>query len=222
MGVWNGITSLVESFSYLIAPPYCFSCSVFITTRAPLCIACLETISPIVSKTIEITPSFSMTVHAVSAYTNPVKKLILAKGSRNRTASRMVGQLMVQQLSPALQQGDFYVPVPIYWTRYAFRGYNQAEEMASVLARHNRIPLVSLVQRRVNTVPQAELSSVNRVDNVKRAFVVRGVDYTPYYGKHLIIVDDLCTTGSTLQEVARALLVVRPRAITALVGARVI
>jgi predicted amidophosphoribosyltransferase len=75
-------------------PSLCAYCKCFLSTTDVFCDACKRKVFPIVSKEIDVTPSFSMKVFAVSDYKDPLKKLILAKGWADTVASYQMGQLM--------------------------------------------------------------------------------------------------------------------------------
>ena len=112
--------------------------------------------------------------------------------------------------------------MPLHWSRYARRGFNQAEEMARVMAHNKSIPMVKLVKRVKKTKFQAGLSAPQRQSNVQEAFELTEQNIERYRNKHLVLVDDLLTTGSTIKATARVLLQVKPSAITVVVAARVV
>lgn len=91
--------------------------------------------------------------------------------------------------------------VPMHKSRRAKRGYNQAELLASDLAEWVDIPCVPLLQKTVKTVNQARLSRDERMENLKDTFAP--TDET--VPEHVILVDDVMTTGSTVNECARVL-----------------
>jgi ComF family protein len=99
---------------------------------------------------------------------------------------------------------DAIVPVPLHWRRYQYRGFNQAIELAQPVAREFDLPIITRVLRRVrHTLPQVDLSPEERVKNIEGAFVVRHPERIA--GKRLLLVDDVYTTGATLNECARVL-----------------
>lgn len=95
------------------------------------------------------------------------------------------------------------VPVPLHKRRYAERGFNQAEEIGNILARGLDLPLEKILIRKKSTKQQAKLQKQERMENIKEAFVVR--QKSTLKGKHILLVDDVFTTGSTLDECARVL-----------------
>lgn len=203
-----------------IMPSLCAYCKKFLSTADIFCGDCKYKIIPVVSKQIDVTPSFSMTVFAVSDYKDPLKKLIVAKSWSDALASYQIGQLMWQYLPLEQLDYDVIVPIPLHWTRYASRGFNQADEIAKVLQKKKNVPLCHLLKRVKKTVFQSSLVSSLRVQNLKDAFVLNGKH--DYAGKHILLIDDLMTTGSTLQAAAKILLQLKPRKITVAVCCRVV
>ena len=101
-------------------------------------------------------------------------------------------------------ENSFLVPVPMEIKKMKDRGYNQAEELAKELSKMLNIPLISnnLVKIK-KTLPQMELSAKERQENLKDAFLVMNAEEIK--GKKIFLVDDVYTTGSTMEECARVL-----------------
>jgi ComF family protein len=102
---------------------------------------------------------------------------------------------------PVLQAADVVVPVPLHRWREGERGFNQAEEVARIVAARCGVPLRRLLVRRRATQWQTDLEESERRANVRDAFAVRG---DARYARVLLI-DDVVTTGNTLAECARTL-----------------
>jgi ComF family protein len=99
---------------------------------------------------------------------------------------------------------DMIAPVPLSARRLAERGYNQAWEIARPLARAlELIAQPQLVRRIIDTAPQAQLNKQARRSNMRRAFAVSSP--STVRGLHIAIVDDVMTSGATLDQVAQAL-----------------
>lgn len=207
----------------LISPPRCLTCACMLSGHTmPLCNTCMERIQPVVSMQFQITPLYAMTVLACSDYTFPLARLIRAKAYSNYPASRALGHLIWHLTAIAELPVDVLVPVPLHWTRYAVRGYNQAYEIACVLASYKKIPVVSLVHRTSATHFQYRLSRSTRQENVQAAFSLNATEAAVYYNKHIVIVDDLMTSGATLRAVAHQLIPLKPASLTAVVACRVV
>ncbi|MCR5279998.1 MAG: ComF family protein [Lachnospiraceae bacterium] len=98
---------------------------------------------------------------------------------------------------------DALVPVPLHKKRLIKRGYNQAKLLAEEISRHTGIPVYAdLVARIKNTVPQKTFDRKHRVNNLKNAFIVRE---NVVKLDTVIIVDDIFTTGSTIDSLSEAL-----------------
>jgi ComF family protein len=206
----------------LVLPSICAYCKIFLSEQAIFCLACKNTIFPIVSKKIDITPTISVTVFALSDYKDPLKKLILAKGWSDTLASYQMGQLLSEL--PSLQQldCDVVVPIPLHWTRYAWRGFNQAQEIARVIHKKKNIPMIFALKRVKKTAFQSTLVANMRVENLKEAFELHSVKAQDFKNKHILLVDDLMTTGSTIRSAVKKLLLLKPRKITVAVICRVV
>jgi len=98
---------------------------------------------------------------------------------------------------------DLIIPVPLHWRRRRKRGYNQAEVLARHLGRLSGIPVdTETVVRKQDTKPQKQLSDKERKKNLQEAFVVTRQWTTP---KRILLIDDIYTTGSTIDGIAKLL-----------------
>lgn len=143
-------------------------------------------------------------IDAAFHYAYPVDGLIRGLKFQGRLwAAACLGELMARPLlGETRPQLDAIVPVPLHPWRRAWRGYNQAEELARPLAAAVDLPvLATLVQRRRPTPPQTLLNRAQRRRNLRNAFRVCG----EVGGLRLALVDDVVTTGATVGELARAL-----------------
>ncbi len=219
---WALTSGIYNAALDIVAPPLCAGCKIFLRDRTIVCTQCREAISPVVSITMPIAGSYGLKVFAISSYADPIKSLILGKSWSNVIASTQLGQLMWELTPIRYVQFDCIVPVPLHWMRFAKRGYNQAEEMANVIARMSGKNVQHMVKRAKRTEFQSALELPKRVLNVEDAFTLHAARAELYKGKHLLIVDDLLTTGATLRATARELIKVRPASLTAVVAARVV
>jgi ComF family protein len=114
----------------------------------------------------------------------------------------MLGETFAAQLSQP--PPEVIIPVPMHWTRRAWRGTNSPHTVAGRLAARLEIPLAThLLVRSRRTAPQAALSPNKRRANVRGAFRVRFHRDLP--GARVLLVDDIMTTGATLNEAAKVL-----------------
>ena len=101
---------------------------------------------------------------------------------------------------------DLLTAVPLGPRRLTERGFNQALEIAKPLSRLLSIPLQpTLIKRQYDTLQQAKLSPQERRQNLRKAFIVAPQALAQIHGRHIGIVDDVMTTGETLNELARTL-----------------
>lgn len=97
---------------------------------------------------------------------------------------------------------DFIVPVPLHHLKRAERGYNQSDFIAKGIKSVSRIPVMSsLIKRKRFTETQTNLTLVERKENVRDAFGLKAGD--KFTGKHILLLDDVITTGATISECGR-------------------
>lgn len=234
------MSSILQHLATIIAPPYCSYCKEYLSARKPLCSTCYNHAVAILPTTLKINASHSITIYARSEYKDPLRSLVLAKGKSQYLASTQLAEIMLDM--PFLTTPiDYFIPVPLHWTRYASRGYNQAEVIAQALGNSLSIPVISCVKRIQKTHQQSTCRSVQeRANNVEKAFAIKSsffsknlpTIFTPNFllkntdpsifeNKHIVLVDDLMTTGATLSAVAKILLPFKPARISAVVACRV-
>lgn len=104
-------------------------------------------------------------------------------------------------LPPLEQQPDLIIPVPLHDNRLKSRGFNQAEEIARYLGKKLQIPIANKRCRRIKDTPtQTGLTAAERRKNLRGAFQMKH----SLEGQHIVIIDDVMTTGQTMLEVAKA------------------
>ena len=139
-------------------------------------------------------------------YDDGSKNLILSFKFMDKTENaKVLGRWLFNAGKDIWNQGaDVLIPIPLHYTRLLRRRYNQ-----SALLCHELSPLCGLpveytaVERHRKTRPQVEFSGHARIKNVKNAFRIRHPERIR--GKHIVLVDDVMTTGSTLKECALVL-----------------
>lgn len=139
--------------------------------------------------------------------TDPVGRLIQALKYNYVEAALDPFEYLVKDFvarHPALFASiEAIVPVPLHARRYAERGFNQAELIATKVAEALHKPMIPLLRRDKHTAQQAKLNKVERQKNVHLAFVTDTKIKNAY--RSVLLVDDVFTTGSTMQECTRAL-----------------
>jgi ComF family protein len=116
--------------------------------------------------------------------------------------------------------GDLLVPVPVHASRRRERGYDQAELIAAAAGRALRLPMLPAVERTRATTAQYRLDRRHRAANVATAFAVRPGYVARVAGRHVVLVDDVVTTGATLSASAGALLLAGAASVAAVTVAR--
>jgi len=104
---------------------------------------------------------------------------------------------------------DAIVPVPLHWKRYWARGYNQAETIGQGIAKRLNVPILNLLSRTKHTQSQTTLTMDNKSKNVMNAFKIRKEPSLMAKKQgitHVLLIDDVCTTGATLSACATPLL----------------
>jgi ComF family protein len=184
---------LWQALDFLYGPS-CFSCGIPLpeaTAPVSTCPACLAR-----------KPHYRY-MRAALAYDDMSKPMVLGmKHGARKDGVAVFANWMVEAATHACE-ADLIVPVPLHWTRLWARGYNQAGWLAQAIARHLNKPYGPLaIVRKRRTPSQNGLSFAGRTRNVAGAFAVA----QDVSGKHILLVDDVYTTGATLNACAKALL----------------
>lgn len=202
-----------------IAPPFCFYCHTMLEDRPALCSYCKSLLRIVPSFQVSLTALMGMTVFAYAAYDEPLKTFILAKNSGNSFAAQQLGILMAENMPLPTIICDVLVPIPLHWTRYAQRGFNQAEVIARTLGSKLKKPVVTALKRVKRTRFQSAVQGHERFHNVQEAFKL-GTGAQDLMGKHVVLIDDLVTTGATLAAAGKVLIEAGVCSLTALVACK--
>lgn len=208
---------MIQSLLDFFMPAHCILCSERGFENRDLCRACYEELSkntprcgqcardfegdfcPICAKK---PPAFDETL-APFLHRGAIRYLIIQlKFHAHYPSARLLGNLLADYLQKTAQLPDCIIPVPLHKNRYRERGFNQSIEIARVLAKRLNVPLdLNSCTRSRDTVHQVGLNAVQRNENIKNAFAVSAA----FQAKHVALVDDVMTTGSTVHELALAL-----------------
>jgi ComF family protein len=151
---------------------------------------------------------------SIGPYEGTLRDILHAlKYERRRSLARPLAGRMIEAGADVLRGADAVVPVPLHFTRHYARGFNQAAE----LARYLGVDVVHALRRVRSTVTQTDLPESRRYHNVHGAFAARRA--VPR-GCVLVVVDDVSTTGATLDACARVLLAAGAREVRGLTAAR--
>jgi len=187
----------VESIPF-IAHPYCLRCGKpFLTQndRDHVCGTCL-THDP-----------YLTIVRALGIYEGSLGTIVHLLKYKQKFAIEGILALLLDVYRDSdidFRSYDCLIPVPLHRSRLRQRGFNQAVILANVLRKKHNVPLQRLaLQRTVATPPQVRLQGKERMKNVHNAFRVR--DAAMVDNKSILLLDDVYTTGATLNECARVL-----------------
>ena len=161
---------MLKKLTTLFYPSFCRSCNILIPQDYIFCSNCDGKIKPIVSSFLQITPQKSLKVFAISDYKDPLRSLVLKKSFSEILASKQLAQIILQKTIIKKLDIDFIVPIPLHWSRYAWRGYNQSHVMAKVLGKELQKPVLNILRRTKRTVFQSTLNVEKRKENVKGVF----------------------------------------------------
>ncbi len=233
--------SIVESCSWtldLVLPPQCAWCSEPIDHDQRLCRECYDVLNrqasccqrcamplPAVVDTTSCPRCRESgwrfdRVLALGPYRGKLREaIILIKKPSFEPLAVAAGELLAMRLKQDGIQPDVVIPVPNHWTQRATHRTSAAESLASTIARSLRVPLnTRAITRKRRTKKQGMLAWSNRPANVKDAFGVRRRESIS--GKHVLLVDDVFTSGATASELTRCMLKVGVSKVTVAVTAR--
>lgn len=206
------IREISESILNFVFPPVCILCRDYVQFghAALVCGRCWQDL-PACKSDAQNTGSRTKSVsscHSMWQYNDAVEKIIHEmKFFRKRKLCRRVGEYLAELAvdEESLTSSDALVPVPLHRARLRERGYNQSELLAGAISDRIGLPVqADLVERVRRTKAQSQLSAAERQANVEEAFKV--LRPKQVQGKCLILVDDVMTTGATLNACADALL----------------
>jgi ComF family protein len=192
-----------------ITPPICDKCGGPLPRPDARCPNCSDEPSPIVR------------ARAIGEYEGTLREVIHALKYSGRLSLAMpLADQMRHRGRDVIADVDCVVPVPLHWRREYRRGFNQAHEIARYLGP----PVVKALRRRRATRAQVELPADRRRANVAGAFAIRKTAFRDpaIRGKTVLLVDDVSTTGATLEACAHVLRERGASAVCALTAARVV
>ena len=195
----------LDRLGSLLLPPRCILCGSRGQPSLDLCDSCEHSLPP-ADPVVRTGPAPLRTSFAPFEYGHPLDHLVQALKYRGQLAAgRVLGRLLGDRAAAMglARDADVLVPAPLHRSRHATRGFNQSAEIARWASRPVGLPVdPRLAERRRATRPQVGLRLPDREANVRGAFVAAaGVS-----GRRVVVIDDVTTTGSTLQELAVALI----------------
>jgi ComF family protein len=200
-----------------LAPPFCSICGLPIQVLTPM------TSGPVICGPCRTAPPAYQALRAFGAYEGVLRAMIHRfKYGGIEPAGRMIGRLMADHFRCLArdQAIDWIVPVPLHRKKEKARGFNQAAYLARVLAssRCLKRPLKGVLVKTRETAPQSGLDRRARRKNVRRAFALK--KQHAVRGRRILLIDDVMTTGATIEECAHVLLAGGARSVRVLTAAR--
>ena len=210
------------SFLQWIFPSKCLSCGCQIVERSTFCPKCFSKITfvdyPLCQTCGKVLPSSYMedclcstcqefprefeVARALLRYDKAAKSIITSvKRNGDNNTARVCCKIIRERYFEIFEGIDHIVAVPSHWTRLLKRGYNPASIIASELSKISGSPFHNVLKRCKRTQYQKEKSLQERLENVKDAFRCKA----DLAGKNVLLVDDVFTTGATLNECAKTL-----------------
>src|SRR5271167_2589 len=161
---------------------------------------------------------------AAVRYDDVARTLVHALKYQDRTdLAPAMGRWMARAGRELLGEADVLIPVPLHWRRAWSRRYNQSGALARVIERQSGVKVASEALRRVRpTQQQIGLSRPQRASNVQGAFKVAPDRQALIAGRRVVLIDDVLTSGATVDACARALLRAKAASVDVLVFARVV
>lgn len=228
----------------VILPPTCLACRTPIGEQGGLCPRCwtgagfierpfcerlgtpfaADHGGALISPAALAEPPAYQRARAVARYNGVMRDLVhLMKYGDRMDLIRSLGRWMHRAGSELLCDADALVPVPLHWGRLWRRRFNQSSGLAHAISRLSNIPVADhLLVRSRATAPQFGLPRARRAENVQGAFAVPKPIRIEVKGKKLVLVDDVLTTGATVDACTKALLRAGAGRVDVLVLARVV
>ena len=242
MDVLDGLRALADGLLAVALSPACAACEAPLEhpTRGPVCDGCWQSILPITPPICDCcggplqtwrTPSpqsepcircrrlhpIVTRARTIGAYDGALRSIVHAlKYDGRRSLAVGLGAMMRGRGADVLGDAHYVVPVPLHHSRRRERGFNQAADLAKQL----QLPMLHALRRTRATETQTDLPAARRHRNVRDAFAAtraaRAVDR-----RVVVLVDDVCTTGATLEACARVLMEAGATEVRAITAARV-
>jgi ComF family protein len=165
-------------------------------------------------------------IRSAGVYDGSLRYMVHAlKYRKRRMIAPLLARRMRDECCEALAGADAVVPIPMHWLRLCERGFNQADDIAM----HLGLPVWRALRRRRHGPPQASLPAAKRHGNAAGAYALSAVEllraprqYSRLRGAHLVLVDDVVTTGATLEACAEVLLAAGALRVSAVTAARAV
>jgi ComF family protein len=215
LGDGVGLCAACWSKLSLIEPPYCARLGIPFTYDPGPGLLSMEAIA---------NPPAYDRARAAVRYDDIARALVLSfKYGDRLDLAPMMGRWMARAGRELLADADALLRVPLHWRRLWARRFNQAAALAGAISQQSGVPVLPGGIKRVRATPQqVGLSKTERADNVQGAFRVPAEQKAEIAGRRLVLIDDVLTSGATVDTCARALLRAGAAHVDVLVFARVV
>ena len=215
------LKKLISNCLDIFFPKHCFGCQKQGTYLCDDCKTCLEISEyqyclcskpkPFPGKCHQCKKKKLDTLYFALSYQKPFVKKIIQQFKYSpfiKELSHSLASLIIEHFYLLSKQPDFspfiLIPIPLSVKRLKWRGFNQAEEIAKELSKFLAIPIFSDCLIKIkDTIPQIELNNEERKENIKNAFSIK--DHGLIKNKKILLIDDVYTTGSTMEQAAKVL-----------------
>jgi ComF family protein len=237
---------LLHHAKHLIYPPTCAGCRVAILEPHGLCATCWSSLKwierpfcerlgtpfdldiggTLLSPLAIASPPLFERARAVTSYDEMARALVYRlKYSDHMELGHALGVMMARAGAELLNDADVLIPIPLHWSRLWRRRYNQSMVLAKAVAQtYRQRPLLiqnQLLKRVKRTVHQTGLTREQRKANLKGAFHVPPKAGTMVKNKNIVLIDDVLTTGATVNAATKSLLKAGAARVDVLTFARV-
>jgi len=210
----EGVCANCWSRMSFIAPPYCARLGIPFAYDPGPGLLSMEAIAA---------PPAYQRARAAVRYEETAKALVHGLKYQDRTdLAPIMGRWMARAGQEILDDADVLVPVPLHWRRGWSRRFNQSGALAKIIEKQTGVPVAGALRRVKPTLQQVGLSKSERARNVQGAFTVPHEKRAAIEGRHVVLIDDVLTSGATVDACARALLQARAGQVDVLVFARVV
>lgn len=219
---------MLQRILNLVFPPQCLICDGRVAKHGALCSKCWQSvrfISDPMCDACGLPFEFDIGSHALCAdclHTRPLYARARAAFLYDEKSSRLItrfkysdqiqlAKIYGEWLSSAgrelLANTDFLIPVPLHYWRFVQRRFNQSAMLAGEISKNTGIThLPNAIKRTRHTKQQTGLTKTQREENVKGAFIIESHHQVAIKGKNILLIDDVITTGSTIEQCTKALI----------------
>ncbi len=243
LSIGTGLRRGADLLGRVVYPPVCLGCGVLVGTHGGVCAGCWSRLrhieepfcdvlgvpfshdmgDAIVSAEAIADPPPFRRARAAVLYDDVARSIVHRLKYKDRTdLARVMARWMARAGRGLIAESDCVLSVPLHRRRFLARRYNQSAELARILASEVGLPYrPAAIMRKKATRPQVGLGARARSENMRGAFSVPPTARSDLFGKAVLLIDDVYTTGATVKAASRALLKAGAGSVCVLTFARV-